>query len=235
MIINWGDAPFKAFVTVTYDRGTCTVSLDGKTYTHTGGGTHTFAVNKKGSWTVKASDGTSTRTKTAVITERNQSVSISLIVRLELINGGTVETAKSGGISKMALATNTYESSKTSTSISKGSTSVTLTGGDSNSSSGKTSAAIFYSAKAIDLTDFDYIQFTGSFTVTDRSGSWVGFGVLSATPTTGSCNFAAQQKLTASASSTYKIDITSLKGSYHIGYLRNYRPGSATLTSVVLF
>lgn len=54
MIINLGDAPFKAFIKVTYPNGTCTVSLGDKSLTHSGGGTHTFTVNKKGTWTVKA-------------------------------------------------------------------------------------------------------------------------------------------------------------------------------------
>ena len=48
MIINWGDAPFKAFIKVTYNAGTCTCKMGSETFTHSGGGTATFEVKKKG-------------------------------------------------------------------------------------------------------------------------------------------------------------------------------------------
>lgn len=89
MIINWGDAPFKAFITVTYPSGTCTVSGNGQTYTHTGGGTTTFTVKKKGTYTVKSESGTNTASKSVNITSRNQTVSVALIYTFYIFKSGT--------------------------------------------------------------------------------------------------------------------------------------------------
>lgn len=100
MIINWGDAPFKAFITVTYSRGSCTVSLGNKSFTHSGGGTHTFTVNKKGTWTITANSGDDlnlTTTDTANITERAQTVSLNLKYTLYLYNAGDECSAVTGG------------------------------------------------------------------------------------------------------------------------------------------
>lgn len=90
MIINLGDAPFKAFITVTYPNGTCTVSLGDKSFTHTGGDTHTFTVNKKGTWTVRAtrSDGTA-ESKTVSLSTRGQTVSVTLTCPYYLFKSGS--------------------------------------------------------------------------------------------------------------------------------------------------
>lgn len=100
MIINLGDAPFKAFIKVTYPNGTCTVSLGDKSFTHTGGGTHTFTVNKKGTWTVKATsnDGYNlTAQSTAALTYRGQVANVTLSYTLWLYNKGDLCSAVTGG------------------------------------------------------------------------------------------------------------------------------------------
>lgn len=98
MIINLGDTPFEAFITVTYPSGTCTVSLGGKSFTHSGGGTHTFTVNKKGAWTVAATSASGlTKTQTVNITTRNQTVSVSLAYRQYLYLNGEEYTSITGG------------------------------------------------------------------------------------------------------------------------------------------
>lgn len=92
MIINWGDAPFKAFITVTYPSGTCTVTGEGQTYTHTGGGTKTFTVKKKGTYTIKAENGSFSDSTTATITKRNQTVTATTLKYiLYLIQEGTLK------------------------------------------------------------------------------------------------------------------------------------------------
>ena len=79
MIINLGDAPFKAFITVTYPNGTCTVSLGDKSFPHTGGGTHTFTVNKKGTWTVTATSNAGVvETQNVSLTYVGQVASVTL-------------------------------------------------------------------------------------------------------------------------------------------------------------
>lgn len=105
MIINLGDAPFKAFIKVTYPNGTCTVSLGDKSFTHSGGGTHTFTVNKKGTWTVKATsaDGYNlTAQSTAALTYRGQVASVTLSYTLNLFVNGTDNTAVTGGYKRYA-------------------------------------------------------------------------------------------------------------------------------------
>lgn len=88
MIINLGDAPFKAFITVTYPKGTCTVSDGTTTYSHSGGGTYTFTVKKKGTYTVKIQYSTAVKSTTVNITKRGQATSVSLDYKLYLYNAG---------------------------------------------------------------------------------------------------------------------------------------------------
>ena len=97
MIINLGDAPFKAFITVTYPKGTCTVSNAGTTLSHSGGGTHTFTVNKKGTWTVTAQYSTAVKTASVEITYRGQMESVTLSYTLLLYDNGKNYTDISGG------------------------------------------------------------------------------------------------------------------------------------------
>ena len=99
MIINLGDAPFKAFIKVTYPSGTCTVSLGDKSFTHSGGGTHTFIVNKKGTWTVTATSTTGiVKTATANVTTYGQTVNVGeLIYRQYLYNAGNEYSSITGG------------------------------------------------------------------------------------------------------------------------------------------
>lgn len=97
MIINWGDAPFKAFITVTYKKGTCTVSLGDKSYSHSGGGTHTFTVNKKGSWTVTAVSGSYSASSTVNISAFKEAKSVTLKYTQVLYDNGNQYSSITGG------------------------------------------------------------------------------------------------------------------------------------------
>lgn len=97
MIINLGDAPFKAFIKVTYKTGTCTCTNGKKTYTHSGGGTATFEVNAKGSWTVKATYGSVSASQSVTISSRNETKSVTLVYKLDLYNAGNQCTSVTGG------------------------------------------------------------------------------------------------------------------------------------------
>ena len=104
MIVNLGDAPFKAFITVTYPKGTCTVS-DGTTrLSHSGGGTYTFTVKKKGTWTVTAQYSTAVKTASVDITYRGQVESVTLSYTLLLYDKGTNYTDVTGGWESRAIA-----------------------------------------------------------------------------------------------------------------------------------
>lgn len=101
MIINWGDAPFKAFITVTYPSGTCTVTNGNKTYIHSGGGTHTFVVQQKGTYTVKAVNGSLSDSDSVSISKRGQTGSVSLSYTLYLIKAGVPQISFSGSYRQM--------------------------------------------------------------------------------------------------------------------------------------
>ena len=99
MIINWGDAPFKAFITVTYPSGTCTVTGEGQSYTHSGGGSTTFTVRKKGTYTVKATATNASAAASAEITKSGQTKVVDLQYKLTINFNKTI-------ISKHSEATN---------------------------------------------------------------------------------------------------------------------------------
>lgn len=86
MIVNMGTA-FKAFITVTYPSGTCTLSHEsGASYTHSGGGTHTFVVRRRGKWNIRAEDGTMVKEASAEISARGQIKTVVLSYELVLFD-----------------------------------------------------------------------------------------------------------------------------------------------------
>lgn len=98
MIINWGDAPFKAFITVTYPRGTCTVTNGTESYTHTGGGTTTFTVKKRGTWTVKISTGSISKSQNVNVSRIGQIEKVNLSYKLYLLDVSPVTAWSSIGL-----------------------------------------------------------------------------------------------------------------------------------------
>lgn len=115
MIVNLGDASFKAFITVTYITGTITVAHEsGVTYTHSGGGTQTLTVKKKGKWTVTCVVGDRSETVEVTVSYRGQvaSVSITLTQYSHFYNRGTQSEPWSwGGIKGSAGSTGNPEES----------------------------------------------------------------------------------------------------------------------------
>ena len=159
MIINLGDAPFKAFITVTYLADKCTVSLGDKTFTHNGGGKHTFTVNKKGTWTIAAiSNKGATETKTVSITYNGQIANISMACAL-FANGAWQNPSITGGWEASTVRF-TYVSGQNSgvaptVSINNGTAIIRVTQGNGHSGS--------YSTKnKINLTDYSKLVLTGS-------------------------------------------------------------------------
>lgn len=74
MIINFDEAVYTARITVTYPSGTCTVTHadSGVSYSHSGGGTHTFAVHRRGDWDILAQDGERKAPASVTLTDRGQ-------------------------------------------------------------------------------------------------------------------------------------------------------------------
>lgn len=204
MIINLGDAPFKAFITVTYPNGTCTVSLGDKSFSHSGGGTHTFTVNKKGTWTVTctSNDGYNNKaTGTANISYRGQVASVTLSYTMVLYENGNSFTAITGGYSLVYPATTPLGSSTNS----NGNLYVQANDGVTNWGS-------MLTINAINISAFSKLNFIGRYSSTYPDD--IGSGGLS----TG-----RQPALTRAVNfpngtaGTVSLDISDLTGSYYIG------------------
>lgn len=205
MIINLGDAPFKAFITVTYPNGTCTVSLGNKSFTHSGGGTHTFTVNKKGTWTVTAtSAGGSKESTTVNITERNQSVSVSLRCLLYLFQNGSGKqvgfSVDNGGLSMVADI-------------------------DANriyvSGAGLYSGNIaVYTSSPIDLTHYRTLHFDASAIQIIHTNYYCRMGANNSKPDPFATSFSYQRVISAASTTApaiYSVDVSSASGLYYIG------------------
>lgn len=198
----------KAFITVTYPKGTCTVSLNGNSFSHSGGGTHTFTVNDKGTWTVKAVYNTITKTSNVSISNSGENKSVSISYDLIAFANGAYKDI--GSMSNMSLSGGAL-SIKATTSINT----VVSTWASSNIS--------------VNVTDYKTLQVTATWSngnqrnATYRRGqfgltksNFVGSG-NSADYTSG---FAAVKTFScaggSSVSGTFNIDISSLSGSYYI-------------------
>ena len=84
---------FNATITVTYPRGTLTVTGEGQSFSHSGGGTATFTVTSKGAYTAKAVTGSLSNSSTASITEFGQNASVALSYKKLLYTNGTQNVA----------------------------------------------------------------------------------------------------------------------------------------------
>lgn len=203
MIINWGDAPFKAFITVIYPNGTCTVTGEGQTYTHTGGGTTTFVVKKKGTYTVKASDGASSvspASHSVSITKRGEAKKVSFSYTTTFITNA--------GAPNVSFATHTTAG---------GTLSVSTTGGvyqiESNISSAVNREQFYrYTTNKYNLTGRKTLYFTVKVGGQYETGFAVYVGT-SATTLTASKSSGAVTSYT-----TFSLDVSKLNGMHHIGF-----------------
>ena len=191
MIINLGDAPFKAFITVTYPKGTCTVSDGTTTQSHSGGGTYTFTVKKKGTYTVKIQYNTAVKSATVNITKRGQVASVALDYKLYLYNAGKTDL------------TITFRTEQSATGT-LGSNYISMTGSE------KWYGDIQMDTEpAIDLTPYSTANF-----VIDNTGSgsdfYIGFGPTKGTTSTARINVHGDQTKT-----TKSLDISNLNGVYY--------------------
>ena len=236
MIINWGDAPFKAFISVTYPTGTCTVSGNGQSYTHSGGGTTTFTVKKKGTYTVKGVDnnGVEVASNSVDISKSNETKSVTLKYVLNIINGSTVHSV-CGGLANVGIKTNQYEQTWTPV-VAYGSGYTRITNG-SGWTGGSYPAGVTYTKNKIDLTGYTKFVVSGS-AYGERDNSYIYCGVLSSQPTSSSCPLATYltgnygKKTTTLSNSS--VSISSLSGKYYLCLMRGYSPGYITITSIRL-
>ena len=220
MIINLGDAPFKAFIKVTYPNGTCTVSLGDKSFTHTGGGTHTFTVNKKGAWTVKATsnDGYNlTAQSTAALTYRGQVANVTLTYFDGYVyNAGDIYEEFTGGYSTVPLAADALEFSTNY----DGKLRVRANYGNNNPCAALTN-------KAIDLTNYSRLRAIG-----DSNSNSVGTASTVGVSSTRSVGGGLSHYTNIGSSST--LDISGLSGPHYIGIWAPAYSGIAAVSKIWL-
>lgn len=108
MIINWGDAPFKAYITVTYPMGSCTLTDGKRSYSHQGGGTCTFTVGRKCTWTISCSYENLVSEKTVTPTVMGESISVDMDYRFYIFKQGE-------GLAKSITSRNLYRTHSVST------------------------------------------------------------------------------------------------------------------------
>lgn len=167
MIINLGDAPFKAFITVTYPKGTCTVSNGTTALSHSGGGTHTFTVNKKGTWTVTAQYSTIVKTANVNITYRGQVASVTLSYTLLLYDNGTNYTDVTGGWVSRAIGYSSQFNTPVKPTISYKSDYMRIVQGDDSYYQN----GIVSTKNKIDLTPYVRVKFELKAVTTINDGS----------------------------------------------------------------
>ena len=213
MIVNLEEQLFKASLTVSYPSGSCTVSLGGISYSHSGGGSHSFTLRKAGTWTVTATDGDKSDSASVIISQRGQAESLSLSYGIVLFDGGdnTALTGGWGSVEWAGLSSFTVNN-KLSIICAGGGKSVTY-------------AAFIHSRNKLDVTKLSRIELsisTLSQNIQNNVIEW-DIGLVSTLPS-GSDLVNLYQPLSfaksiqPSAAGNYSIDVSALSGSYYLAY-----------------
>lgn len=195
-----------AFITVTYPAGsslTCTsgsTTLKAKTTT----GSYVFCVPKAGTWTVKATSGTNTASKSVSITSRWQSENVELKYTLILYDGGQVVP--------WSVAEN-YNSAVNLDSSGK----IVTTGG------GAACEHVVYPTSKIDLTK--YTKLCAHAKITEYIGlasQKEHLCVLTNTPSADDTSTESSNTVYYSFFDTAEgdvvLDISSITGQYYVGF-----------------
>lgn len=237
MIVNLEQRLFKASLTVSYPSGSCTVSLGGTSYTHSGGGSHTFTLRKAGTWTVTATDGSKSDSATVLISQRGQSESLSLAYDLVIFDGAD-NTALTGG-----WANSSYYVNPTVTVGSSLKVSISF------SNQYYSCGTVVYSKNKIDLSNLSRLDFSVSALSQNISSEAIDWelGVISAIPTgtdlvnpLNPVKFAASSVITRSGN--YSVDVSRLSGSYYVAFYTAFvgksngsrdKGGSITTTKII--
>ena len=225
MIINLGDAPFKAYITVTYPKGDCTVSNGTTVLSHSGGGTHTFTVNKKGTWTVTAQYSTAVKTASVEITYRGQVENVALDYTLLLYNVGTnyVSWAKCG------VGDSGYFNAPVSPSYSFGSNYMEIY----QTSSTKYASGFVYTEGKIDLTPYTKLKAVVSSVTMGKSASQMAFEIHSSFGSYVADGRLASSSIIQDSGGTFTIDLSSIKTTAYV-CIRAYWGIGARITNMQL-
>lgn len=191
-----------AFITVTYPAGSTLTCTSGSTTLNakTTAGSYVFCVPQAGTWTVKATSGTNTASKSVSITSRWQSESVVLSYATFLFDNGAVVP-----FSKQV---------STNSTVSIGDT--ILFGG---SGEGYDRGAVAYTTSKIDLTEYNSVVFEGAFTHVINSNaarSMVGVTTQTPHPNNGMDKLFAASAYLDVQNKSWSVDISSLTGTYYV-------------------
>ena len=194
-----------AFITVTYPAGSTLTCTSGSTTLNakTTAGSYVFCVPQAGTWTVKATSGTNTASKSVSITSRWQSESVVLSYQLVLYDGGQVVP---WGVAKNSNAVVNLDSSGK----------MVTTGGDA-------CEHVVYPTSKIDLTKYTKLYAHGVIT------NYMGVSslkehlcVLQNTPSISDVKNNSTNTVAYSFFDTSEgdivLDISSLAGEYYVGF-----------------
>ncbi len=216
-VMSGGGTKLFAAIGVTYPAGstlTCTNGTKTLTAKNTSG-QWVFAIPETGTWTVTATQGTSTKSQSVSITKEGQFESVTLSYSLVLYNNGVSAVPFIG---------------KKSPNNNYGSASFDVTNGaylgiSVDSGYEGTSAAYISTEAAVDITNYSTLTFT--LDKVERGGT-VG---LSAEPLTDV--FSASLNVTAAGEAV--LDVSAITGAYYINmYVRRGSTGTEPRTTASL-
>ena len=200
-----GSTKLYACISVTYPSGsTCTCTNGTKTLKAKGtSGTAIFNVPSTGTWTVTATNGSKTASKSVSITAEGQTVVVDLKYETYLLDGSTMAYTFAAGAQEANKNTGTNGSVGTVTKSSDG---IRLTG---------SWEGVWATQKVVDLTDFNSLVF--NMTKTTMSG-WGGYvGVFDATGYWDGGQIAAITTAGGITTGLNTIDISSVTGVHRVG------------------
>lgn len=213
-MVGGGSGKLFAVIAVTYPKGSvCTCSNGTKTMkARDTSGKALFNVFT-GTWTVTATDGSRTTSKTVSITAEGQSVSVKLSFTLYLRNGIDDCDADTGGWISEARAWGENAAGAGAPIVDKSNTTwIVLT---QNYAKG----GLYRTVNKIDLSQYNTLVVELAVSATDSHPEYFTFGIWSELGTYYRYNMAAYWNPTSNIGSTViNIDISKLNGSYYVGY-----------------
>ena len=200
---------FSATINITYPAGSiCTVTNYKKTWTAPNtSGSWTFKAHEVGVYTVKATDGTNTKSESIEITSEGQSVSVELNYALVLFRSGKGATVE-------------FETAKENNSSITITSDAIITNFTSNNS-----YQIACITPKIDLTEFTQLSVVANCTGLGQSTDYAGIlGVFAGTATATALASAKNSDARVIAKTYFTVkngefdlDITGINGEYKVG------------------
>lgn len=224
MIINaQSGGSFTAYINVTYQKGTCTCTLGDETLTHSGGGTASFEVHKKGTWVVTAKYANLSKSANAAVTEKDQTVSLSLTLAKWFYNEGNLCSSVTGGWDQPSALHYTYGESgqaKNTGTVTKNSGNIYVSAGGSV----KFAAAV--TVNSISLSGINTLYFRNTSTASGNV-----FAVLSSRSNNINNYTNASVSISAGSNQTTSLNVSGVSS----GYLAIMSKSTGTVTGYEIY